>query len=145
MSGLLLESCEPGSSTTGGLAVTEFERPDAAAVVEKRELYQALKGRLYAPKVKASSIPPSLNSFKVKPAPIAADRVTPPSPAAPEGDDRKLTTSRFTHAQRRYLRRFAFDEEVTLQDCGDRRTISTRLSKAGPILPHRIARTSRGA
>jgi chromosome partitioning protein len=35
------------TAITGGLAVTEFERSDSAAVVEIRSLYRALKGRLY--------------------------------------------------------------------------------------------------
>jgi hypothetical protein len=56
---------------------------------------------------------PTLSSFNVKPA------VVPPSSSAapPEsGEDRKLTTLRFTQAQRRYLRRIALDEDTTLQD-----------------------------
>jgi hypothetical protein len=57
---------------------------------------------------------PTLSSFSVKPVAVAA---APELAAAPEsGEDRKLTTLRFTQAQRRYLRRIAFDEETTLQD-----------------------------
>jgi chromosome partitioning protein len=41
------------TAITGGLAVTEIERSDSAAVVEIRALYSALKGRLYGHQVKA--------------------------------------------------------------------------------------------
>jgi chromosome partitioning protein len=41
------------TAITGGLAVTEIERSDSAAVVEIRSLYSALKGRLYGYQVKA--------------------------------------------------------------------------------------------
>lgn len=41
------------TAITGGLAVTEFERADSAAVIEIRALYSALKGRFYASQTEA--------------------------------------------------------------------------------------------
>lgn len=58
---------------------------------------------------------PTLSSLSVRPSVVTTPpKVTPPGSESAE--DRKLTTLRFTYAQRRYLKKVAFDDETTVQE-----------------------------